>query len=140
MIHKLHIEEEYWKLKQVLQEMIDYHHYIGNDDCPVTVNESLTHLYKMAEDNLKSRSVKRYHVYAPENPGDAPIFKFPADRYRTHQSCVRAMEEDNRILPFSKCGYIGTEDDDGGNKHLDPMFMGTNPDDIGRACAVSLGF
>jgi len=40
------------RLKQVLQDQIDYHHYIGNSDCPVTANEAFIHLYNSAKTAL----------------------------------------------------------------------------------------
>ena len=36
-----------------LLDMVDYHNFIGNQDCPLSVNEILVHLHKMAEDGLK---------------------------------------------------------------------------------------
>lgn len=41
------------RLKQVLQDQIDYLHYIGNRECPVTANEAFIHLYNSAETALK---------------------------------------------------------------------------------------
>jgi hypothetical protein len=39
-------------LKKALQDQVDYHHFIGNDDCPITVTESFIYLYKNAKDAL----------------------------------------------------------------------------------------
>ena len=53
------LTQENEMLKQALQDAVDYHHFIGNDDCPITVNESFTYLYKNAKDALiKSKSWK----------------------------------------------------------------------------------
>ena len=41
------------RLKQVLQDQIDYHHFIGNRDCPITSNEAFNHLYNSAKTALK---------------------------------------------------------------------------------------
>jgi hypothetical protein len=40
-------------LKTALQDQIDYHHFIGNEDCPISINESLIYLYNNAKEALK---------------------------------------------------------------------------------------
>jgi hypothetical protein len=40
-------------LKQALQDQIDYHHFIGNEDCPISINESFSYLYNNAKEALK---------------------------------------------------------------------------------------
>jgi hypothetical protein len=47
------LQQENAILKQALQSSIDYHHHIGNDDCPYSVNQILVTLYKIAEKGLK---------------------------------------------------------------------------------------
>jgi hypothetical protein len=47
---KLKAENE--KLKQALQDQVDYHHFIGNSDCPITANEAFIYLYKNAKTAL----------------------------------------------------------------------------------------
>jgi hypothetical protein len=49
-------------LKQALQDQVDYHHFIGNDDCPITVNESFIHLYKNAKDALLKSNSWQYGI------------------------------------------------------------------------------
>jgi hypothetical protein len=46
------LKSENEMLKQVLREQVDYHHFIGNSDCPITVNESFIHLYNSAKTAL----------------------------------------------------------------------------------------
>jgi hypothetical protein len=46
------LRKENEMLKQAFQDQIDYHHFIGNSDCPITVNESFTHLYNSAQTAL----------------------------------------------------------------------------------------
>ena len=50
-VQKLQVEVD--RLKAVLQAQIDYHHHIGNSDCPYSTNTILVHLYKSAENGLK---------------------------------------------------------------------------------------
>lgn len=49
-LEKLQVENT--KLKQVLQDQLDYHHHIGNDDCPYSVNQILCYLYDLANKGL----------------------------------------------------------------------------------------
>ena len=46
------LQAEVNRLKAVLQSQIDYHHHIGNSDCPYDTNTILNHLYKTAKDGL----------------------------------------------------------------------------------------
>ena len=46
------LRKENEMLKQAFQDQIDYHHFIGNSDCPITVNESFIHLYNSAQTAL----------------------------------------------------------------------------------------
>ena len=55
---KLKAENEL--LKQALQNAVDYHHFIGNDDCPITVTESFIYLYKNAKDALLKTNSWQY--------------------------------------------------------------------------------
>ena len=43
-------------LKQALSDQIDYHHFVGNDDCPIKNNEKFVTLYNLASDALKNLS------------------------------------------------------------------------------------
>jgi hypothetical protein len=47
------LRAENQRLKQVLQDQIDYHHFIGNRDCPITANEAFIHLYNSAKTALE---------------------------------------------------------------------------------------
>jgi hypothetical protein len=49
-------------LKQALQDQVDYHHYIGNSDCKITVNESFIYLYKNAKDALLKTNSWQYGI------------------------------------------------------------------------------
>jgi hypothetical protein len=46
------LKSENEKLKQALQDQIDYHHFIGNRECTITANESFIYLYKNAKNAL----------------------------------------------------------------------------------------
>jgi len=60
LIESLKAENEL--LKQALQDAVDYHHYIGNDDCKITINESFTYLYKNAKDALLKTKSWQYGI------------------------------------------------------------------------------
>jgi hypothetical protein len=47
------LKTENAKLRLILQDQIDYHHHIGNDDCPYSTNQILCHLYDSAQNGLK---------------------------------------------------------------------------------------
>ena len=47
------LQQENAILKQALQSSIDYHHHIGNDDCPYSINQILVTLYKIAKNGLQ---------------------------------------------------------------------------------------
>ncbi len=47
------LKYENYLLRRALQDQIDYHHFIGNEDCPITINESLIYLYNNAKEALK---------------------------------------------------------------------------------------
>ena len=49
------LEIENQRLVKIFEEMIDYHHHIGNDDCPYSTNTILVHLYKLAEEGLENQ-------------------------------------------------------------------------------------
>jgi hypothetical protein len=49
-------------LKQALQDQVDYHHFIGNRECTITVNESFTYLYKNAKDALLKSNSWKYAI------------------------------------------------------------------------------
>jgi hypothetical protein len=49
-------------LKQALQDAIDYHHFIGNRECTITVNESFIYLYKNAKDALIKSNSWQYGI------------------------------------------------------------------------------
>lgn len=57
---KLKTENEL--LKQALQDAVDYHHFIGNRDCPITVTESFIYLYKNAKDALMKTNSWQYGI------------------------------------------------------------------------------
>lgn len=40
------IKSENEMLKKALQDQVDYHHFIGNRECTITVTESFIYLYK----------------------------------------------------------------------------------------------
>jgi hypothetical protein len=50
--------DENERLKQAFQDQIDYHHFIGNRDCPITANEAFIHLYKSAQSALTANPTK----------------------------------------------------------------------------------
>ncbi len=52
----LELQQKVESLRQTLNDMIDYHHFIGNEDCPVTHNEVLVTLYKMAQAGLRTKT------------------------------------------------------------------------------------
>jgi len=49
-IEELQAENE--MLKKVLNDQVDYHHFIGNRECTISVNESFIHLYNSAKNAL----------------------------------------------------------------------------------------
>jgi len=57
---KLKAENEL--LKKALQDAVDYHHFIGNSDCKITVNESFIYLYKNAKDALLKTNSWQYGI------------------------------------------------------------------------------
>jgi hypothetical protein len=57
---KLKAENEL--LKQALQDAVDYHHFIGNRDCPITRTESFIYLYKNAKDALLKTNSWQYGI------------------------------------------------------------------------------
>ena len=48
----LNLQEENAILRKALQDTIDFHHLIGNRDCPFTTNQIMVTLYKTAERGL----------------------------------------------------------------------------------------
>lgn len=46
------LEQQNQILINALQSQIDYHHHIGNEDCPYTTNQVLNQLYKLVVDGL----------------------------------------------------------------------------------------
>ena len=54
------LKAENEKLKQVLQEQINYHHHIGNEDCPYSTNQILCHLYESAANALKETQYSQF--------------------------------------------------------------------------------
>jgi hypothetical protein len=47
------LKEQNAILREALQSQIDYHHHIGNEDCPYSTNQVLVTLYKKAKNGLK---------------------------------------------------------------------------------------
>ena len=56
------LKAENQTLKQALQDAVDFHHFIGNDDCPITVTESFIYLYKNAKDALLKTNSWQYGI------------------------------------------------------------------------------
>jgi hypothetical protein len=48
----LNLQEENAILRKALEDTINFHHLIGNDDCPFTTNQIMVTLYKTAERGL----------------------------------------------------------------------------------------
>lgn len=48
----LNLQEENAILRKALQDTIDFHHHIGNDDCTYTQNHIMVTLYKTAQKGL----------------------------------------------------------------------------------------
>lgn len=49
-------------MKQALIDATEHHHFIGNSDCTVSVNESFTFLYKNAKDALIKTKSWQYGI------------------------------------------------------------------------------
>ena len=48
------LQEENIVLKKALQDLIDFHHHIGNEDCPYNRNYILITMYNIAEKALNN--------------------------------------------------------------------------------------
>ena len=68
------LKEQNEILKTALQDIVDYHHHIGNSDCPYTINQIHTTLYKLATNGLSDAKDVCESEYV------APIFGFTSEQ------------------------------------------------------------
>lgn len=66
------LKEQNEILKTALQDIVDYHHHIGNSDCPYTITQIHNNLYKLATNGLKDSEEHCVN----ENEYVEPIFGF----------------------------------------------------------------
>ena len=59
------VREQNEIMATALRDLIDYHHHIGNSDCPYTNNQKQTTLYKLATNGLNDANNVSIHKTEP---------------------------------------------------------------------------